>query len=238
MAKLGYTAAQIRAAEVPLLERGVPLMARASAALADHALSLLPVPKSSRVAVVAGAGDNGGDALHAAAAIARAGVTVTIIAAMSYLHEAGATAALTAGATLLGTQSSPTDPVAAAECAATSDLVIDGVLGIGAGGIAAGGTPVLRGHAREVVAAIKSAIASASPRPLVIAVDLPSGVDPDSGEVADPDAVLPADLTITFIGIKAGLLRGDGARVAGKVWLEPIGASQQLLGVTPAITVD
>ena len=76
-----------------------------------------------------------------------------------------------------------------------------------------------------------------SPRPLVVAVDIPSGIDPDDGAVPDPEAVLPADLTVTFIGIKAGLLLEPAASLAGKVWLEPIGAGQALLGVEPAVSV-
>ena len=103
----------------------------------------------------------------------------------------------------------------------------------------AGGAPALRGPARELVAAVRAAAGAASaPRPLVVAVDIPSGIDPDDGGVPDPEAVLPADLTVTFIGIKAGLLLEPAAGVAGKVWLEPIGASQALLGVAPAVSLD
>lgn len=232
MPKLGYTAAQIRAAEAPLLARNVPLMQRASAALADHVLSLLPTPTAARVTVLAGAGDNGGDALYASAELARAGVSVEIVAAMGKLPESASEAAVAAGAQLL---TEPTNPSAAAASAAAADVVIDGVLGIGSGGVATGGSPALRGAARDVIAAVKAAIGDG---PLVVAVDIPSGIDPDSGVVAEPDAVLPAHLTVTFIGIKAGLLQADGPGYAGKVWLEPIGASQGLLGVTPAISVD
>ena len=232
MPKLGYTAAQIRAAEAPLLARNVPLMQRASAALADHVLSLLPTPKTARVTVLAGAGDNGGDALYAAAELARAGVSVEIVAAMGKLPAAASEAALAAGAQLLA---DPASPSAAATSAAAADVVVDGVLGIGSGGVASGGSPALRGNAREVVASVKAAIGN---DPLVVAVDIPSGIDPDSGEVSEPDAVLAAHLTVTFIGIKAGLLQGDGPSYAGKIWLEPIGASQELLGGTPAVTAD
>ena len=107
MPKLGYTAAQIRAAEAPLLARNVPLMQRASAALADHVLSLLPTPTTARVTVLAGAGDNGGDALYAAAELARAGVSVEIVAAMGKLPAAASEAALAAGAQLLADPASP-----------------------------------------------------------------------------------------------------------------------------------
>lgn len=233
MPKLGYTAAQIRAAEAPLLAKNVPLMMRAAQALADHATSLLPDPSASRVLVLAGAGDNGGDACWAASFLATAGVQVDVVPVMGRLSPEPEAGAREAAARILA-DASPTD---AAQLIATADVIIDGILGIGAGGTAAGGSPALRGSARDWAAAVRSALADNS-HPLVIAVDLPSGIDPDSGEIAEPEAVIPADLTVTFIGIKAGCLQGEGAKLAGKVWLEPIGASQHLLGVPPAVTVS
>lgn len=235
--RTAYTAAQIRAAEAPLLARGVPLMVRASQSLAEHVVSLLPVPAEARILVLAGAGDNGGDALFAAASIADAGATVAIVPAMGRMHEAALAAALASGAKVVELpEGDITEAVAA--CVHECEVIVDGVLGIGAGGAAVGGSPALRGRAREVIVAAKLAIASTPhPRPLVVAVDIPSGIDPDSGEVAEPDAVLKADLTVTFIGIKAGLVTEPGASFAGKVWLEPIGASHALLGVTPAVTL-
>ncbi|WP_413229374.1 NAD(P)H-hydrate epimerase [Gulosibacter sediminis] len=101
------------------------------------------------------------------------------------------------------------------------------------GGVAAGGSPALREPVRSVIVAVKAAIAEADP--LVMAVDIPSGIDPDDGRVPDPDAVLRAHMTITFIGMKAGLLLDPAKSFAGKVWLEPIGAMQGLLRVTPAM---
>jgi hypothetical protein len=52
--------------------------------------------------------------------------------------------------------------------------------------------------------------------------------------VAD-DAVLPADLTVTFGGIKAGLLLGVGARLAGRIDLVEIGIESDLAAMTPAV---
>jgi len=59
---LGYTAAQVRAAEIPLLDAGEPLMRRAASALAAE----LRGPSPARILALVGAGDNGGDALFAA----------------------------------------------------------------------------------------------------------------------------------------------------------------------------
>src|SRR5687768_12904371 len=64
-----YTADQVRGAEKPLLEDGEPLMQRAAAALAKVAADELG-PEGGRVLVLAGSGDNGGDALFAGAHLA------------------------------------------------------------------------------------------------------------------------------------------------------------------------
>ena len=60
-----YTAAQVRAAEQPLLAAGEPLMRRAAAALAAIAAAELGRMRRAAVLVLAGSGDNGGDALFA-----------------------------------------------------------------------------------------------------------------------------------------------------------------------------
>ncbi|KAB1644869.1 NAD(P)H-hydrate epimerase [Gulosibacter chungangensis] len=230
----GYSAAQIREAEAPFLERGVPLMIRAAQSLAEHVTSILPAPSESRVLVLAGPGDNGGDAAYAASFIANAGVKVQVVAVSGRLHEAAEAAARDEGAEIL----LDAPPESAAALVAGADVVLDGVLGIGNGGAAAGGTPALRDPARAFVVAVKEAIASApDPAPIVIAVDMPSGIDPDDGSVPDPDAVIKAQLTVTFIGVKAGLLLEPAASLSGKVWLEPLGASQGLLRVRPEVSL-
>lgn len=230
----GYSAAQIREAEAPFLERGVPLMIRAAQSLAEHVTSILPTPAEARVLVLAGPGNNGGDATYAASFIANAGVKVQVIAVGGKLHEAAEAAARDEGAEVILDAS----PESAAALVSGADVVLDGVLGIGSGGAASGGSPALRDPARGFVVSVNEAIASAPrPAPIVIAVDIPSGIDPDDGSVPDPDAALKAQLTITFIGIKAGLLLEPAASLAGKVWLEPLGASQGLLHVRPEVSL-
>ncbi len=227
----GYSAAQIRAAEAPLLERGVPLMIRAAQSLAEHCTSVLPVPEESRVLVLAGAGDNGGDATYAASFLASGGVHVQVLAVMGSLHDEAEAAARAEGAEIL---LSP-DEVDVAALLAGADVVVDGILGIGA---AESDSVVLREPVRGRVAAIRRALNEApDPKPIVIACDVPTGIHPDDGSVPDPEATIPANLTVTFIGIKAGLLVEPGADFSGKVWLEPIGASQGLLGVTPTVSL-
>jgi len=190
-----FTAAQVRAAEEPLLAAGVPLMRRAAAALAELVADLAP----RRLLVLAGAGDNGGDALFAAAALAERGVHVDVLPTADRIHESGLAAVLRAGGEI----------VAAADAVGrTYDTVLDGILGIG-------GRGGLRGRAREIVSALLPSM------PRVVAVDLPSGLDPDDGD-AD-GVVLPAAVTVTFGGVKAGLVRGAGQRLSGRIVLVELG---------------
>jgi NAD(P)H-hydrate epimerase len=217
-ARAGYTAAQVRAAEQPLLAAGVPLMRRAAAALAAELRGLAP----RRVLVLVGSGDNGGDALFAAAELADEGVSVDLVAVASRHHEAAADAAVAAGARWA-------DAADAAELAAAADIVLDGILGTGTGS-----SPALRGTAREVVGAIRPLLDDAT-RPRVVAVDIPSGIGPDDGAVPDP-TVLPADLTVTFGAVKAGLLLEPGSRYAGRVVLVDLGLAPYL--GEPVVTAE
>ena len=187
-----YTAAQVRAAEAPLLAAGVPLMRRAAAALASIVAELAPM----RLLVLAGAGDNGGDALFAAADAASRGIQVDVLRTSDRVHETAWAAALEAGATEIETVD------------AEHDLVLDGILGIGARG-------GLRGRAREVVASLLPAA------PRAVAVDLPSGLDPDDG--TSDGVVLPAVTTVTFGAVKSGLAQGSGPELAGRIVLVELG---------------
>ncbi|UWD78812.1 NAD(P)H-hydrate epimerase [Curtobacterium flaccumfaciens] len=251
----GYGGDQIRAAERPHLDAGEPLMQRAADGLARIVGDLLddpavrPVDGPGSVLVLAGSGDNGGDALFAGARLAAAGRHVAVLRVGSRVHEAGLAAALDAGARLLDGPSSASGPDAggaadilraagrsdgerladvATEAALEADLVLDGILGIGARGANA-----LRSPAREVVDAIRE-LARDQRAPFVVAVDVPSGIDVDTGGVAD-DHVLHADVTVTLGGVKAGLLTGPAATLAGRIELVDVGIGADLATTEPLI---
>ena len=213
----GWTAAQVRAAEQPLLDAGEPLMQRAAAGLATEIERVLAEREArpGRVLVLAGSGNNGGDALFAAAALAADGRPVTIVPLGSRLHEEGLAAALQAGAV----EAPSAGPDVVAQLARDADVIVDGILGTGAAA-----SPALRSPAREVVAAVLAAPSAAA----VVAVDLPSGLSPDDGRVFEP--LLPADVTVTFGAGKAGLLLPPGAGVAGRVVLVDLGLAPYLRG--------
>src|ERR1700761_1989201 len=129
-----YQVAAVRAAEQALMA-ALPdgtLMRRAAAGLASVGGSVLTHTHGGRVVVLAGRGDNGGDALYAGALLARRGAAVTALAAGPKIHPGGAAALRQAG----GRVSSPADvasadAVPAAHPIAGADLIVDGLLGIG-----------------------------------------------------------------------------------------------------------
>ena len=204
-----YQVEAVRAAEralMDLLSEGV-LMNRAAAGLAAVCASLLDRYPGhiygARVVVLAGSGDNGGDALYAGARLARRGAAVTAITAAPKAHEGGTADLRAAGGRVTG--------AAAQDAIARADLIIDGLLGIGG-----------RGGLREPFAALAAAAEQARQQgATVVAVDLPSGIDADTGAVDGP--AVRADVTVTFGAIKPGLLIDPGAGYAGTVELVDIG---------------
>jgi len=221
----GYSAAQVRAAEAPLLAAGEPLMRRAASALARVIRRELEAADSvaGPVVLLVGSGDNGGDTLFAGAELRDEGVTVMAIPTSERLHQAGAAAAHAAGVRFVDRS----DTAAAEAAIESADVIVDGILGTGTSA-----SPALRGGARELVAAALPVISRRGTR--VVAVDLPSGIHPDDGTV--PDAtVLPSTVTVTFGAAKAGLLREPAAHYAGLIELVDLGLGPGLAGMQPLI---
>ncbi|MGA5449680.1 NAD(P)H-hydrate dehydratase [Streptomyces umbrinus] len=205
--RIAYTVETVRAAERELMGR-LPegaLMQRAAAGLAAACAELLGRVYGSRVVLLVGSGDNGGDALYAGARLRRRGAGVTaVLLAPERTHTGGLDALRRAGGTILRGADAAEEPIRRA------DLVVDGIVGIGGkGGLRPDAAP-LADLARESRAA-------------VVAVDLPSGVEADSGEVRG--AAVRADLTVTFGTHKPGLLVDPAKEYAGSVRLVDIGLS-------------
>ena len=218
-----YTAEQVREAELPYLEAGVPLMARAASALAavvqDEIGAWRQQPGSTRprVLVLVGGGNNGGDALFAAAQLARDGAEVLAVPLMNRQHEAGAEAARSAGVHFVRPEEAPV-------LKSAPDFVVDGILGTGTSS-----NPALRGTARRVIENLIADLDHAQTR--VIAVDIPSGLHPDTGQ--SDTAVLPADVTVTFGGVKQGLVAEGATALVGDLVLVDIGIGEQMAEAEP-----
>ncbi|MFF5425944.1 MULTISPECIES: NAD(P)H-hydrate dehydratase [unclassified Streptomyces] len=205
--RTAYRVETVRAAEADLMAR-LPegaLMQRAAAGLAAACCSLLGKGRvyGARVVLLVGSGDNGGDALYAGARLARRGAGVSAVLLGTRAHEGGLAALRAAGGRVIGGPED--DPYAVL---AAADLVLDGITGIGGrGGLRPGAVPLAR--------------AARGSGAVVVAVDLPSGVDADTGEVAGE--ALRADATVTFGTYKPGLLVDPAREYAGAVRLVGIG---------------
>lgn len=237
-----WTAAQVREAERPHLDAGEPLMQRAADGLATvvrevlRASSVRRGGRPARVLLLVGSGNNGADALFAGESLARelvpTGGAVTVVPAGSRVHEEALAAALEAGAVVDDVESW-FGPAGVSERLAGYDVVLDGLVGTGSRG------PGLRGDALRVVQAMLGARAgrgAGGASPVVVAVDVPSGIGVDDGTVPDPLAVLAADVTVTFGGYKVGLLVAPASRLAGRLVLVDIGIGAELARLPPAFS--
>ncbi|MET9420737.1 NAD(P)H-hydrate dehydratase [Streptomyces sp. NPDC006540] len=211
--RTAYSVESVRHAEAQLMAR-LPegaLMQRAAAGLAAACAGLLGRVYGARVVLLVGSGDNGGDALYAGARLARRGAGVVAVPlARDRVHEGGLAALLAAGGRVAD------DPF---EVLASADLVLDGITGIGGrGGLRQDAVPVAR--------------AARGSDAVIVAVDLPSGVEADTGQVQGE--ALHADATVTFGTYKPGLLIDPAKEYAGTVRLVDIGLEEHLPSV-PAV---
>ncbi|WP_431042749.1 NAD(P)H-hydrate dehydratase [Streptomyces sp. P1-3] len=206
--RTGYRVETVRAAERALMAR-LPegtLMRRAAAGLAAVCAELLGRVYGARVALLVGSGDNGGDALYAGARLARRGAGVTAVLLTPERAHSGGLRALRAA----GGRGVPADSLDALTAVGRADLVVDGIVGIG-------GRGGLRPDAERLVRAVRG---------ILVATDLPSGVDADSGEA--PGAAVRADMTVTFGTYKPGLLIDPAHEHAGALRLIDIGLAPWL----------
>ncbi|HSL00212.1 MAG TPA: NAD(P)H-hydrate dehydratase [Rubrobacteraceae bacterium] len=199
-----YTAEEMSRADNAAQALGIPgvvLMERAGVAMADVALSAFA---PSRALVVAGGGNNGGDGFVIARELHRAGVEVAVLATKS--EYAGDPATNFEALRSLGVRLCSAEELEAE--LARADLAVDALLGTG-----------FSGRVRDKEASLIRAINEA-PAP-VLAVDVPSGVDGATGEVAG-DAVR-ADVTVCAHAAKVGCVISPGREHAGEVVVAEIG---------------
>lgn len=192
------TAAEMRAAEARTFaaEPGVDLMGRAAAEVARVAAS---IAAEGPVLVVAGPGNNGGDGLFAAALLAQRRA-VAVWCVVGSAHEAGLAAARAAGCQVL-------EAVAAVEALAECALVIDAFTGLGS-----------RPGLPPLVETVADACADLSVP--VLSVDLPSGLDADSGA---PHSSFRAAHTVTFAALKPCHVQEPAASRCGRLHVVDIG---------------
>jgi yjeF C-terminal region, hydroxyethylthiazole kinase-related/yjeF N-terminal region len=215
-----HTAAQVRALDRHAIDDlqipSYTLMTRAGEAALGALRSCWP--SAQRIAVICGPGNNGGDGyvLARLAREQRLEVTAVSLDEPAKLQGAARRAYddfLTAGGTVGAWDAS---------CLRGADVVVDAIFGVGLA------RPVA-GIAAEAVAAINHCDAH------VLALDIPSGLHADSGEILG-DAVR-AERTLTFLGLKLGFYLGEGPNCAGIVMFDALELTPQALAQVEAAAV-
>ena len=191
-----------------------PLMERAGAAAADIAAAML-AHKRGPVVVLAGPGNNGGDAGVCARHLHARGFDVAVAWSADPARLAPEAAAAFAGASTAGVRFEPAPP------SRRPALVVDGLFGIG----------LSRPVAAPYDGWIEWANAQSAP---VLALDVPSGLDAATGIAHRP--TIAAAATATFIALKPGLLTGDGPDHCGEVSVHDLGLD--VAGVATGVRLE
>jgi NAD(P)H-hydrate epimerase len=212
-----------RVDERAVRELGIPsvvLMENAGRNAAAVVLEEQARNAAGRVVVLAGTGNNGGDGFVVARHVANAGVPVAVVIVGERARIAGdaatnlrvieAMAAAGRSSLQIGDVTTPEAARAFARELKADDLVVDALLGTG-----------FTGAVREPLATAIDAV-NAARRAALIAIDVPSGLDCDTG--APSNATIRADLTVTFVATKRGFLAPGAKEFCGFVLVRDIGA--------------
>jgi NAD(P)H-hydrate epimerase len=204
---------------------GVVLMENAGRATAEFVYDTLVNPAAERVMILCGPGNNGGDGFVAARHLRNAGVKVDVVLAASPDKSAG-----DAGLNLrilerIGLEFirafEPQGLAAARGAAEDADVIVDALLGTGS-----------TGPPRNTLATLIE-LANAAPRARRIAIDIPSGLDADRGEVNEP--CFRAHATVTMVAPKLGFAVAEARQVVGRIMVVDIGGPRALIpGLPPA----
>lgn len=199
------------------------LMENAAIGLAERAGEMLADLAGGRVVILCGPGNNGGDGFALARHLHNAGREVLVLLTGDPGRYAGDAGMNLRVIEKMGVTIGRLDRSAGAEAlehAATAPvLIVDALLGTG-----------LREAARGVIAdVILQVNRLRQPGVAVLAVDVPSGLDCDTGEPAGGGPAVEADATVTFVALKPGFLRLRSQRWTGEITVAGIGAPRELI---------
>ncbi|MCL6415632.1 NAD(P)H-hydrate dehydratase [Aestuariirhabdus sp. Z084] len=212
-----YRAEQVRDLDrLTIEEQGVPgfeLMTRAAQSCFDSLLE--EYGAEGRICVLCGAGNNAGDGYLVAALAKQAGMNVSIISLSEPEKLRGDAASAYQQAVECGVAIQSWQPGMVLQ----AELLVDALLGTGLSG-------EVRGPYVEAITAINATGAA------VLAVDIPSGLCADTG--AELGCAVRADITVTFIGLKQGLLTAQGPLCTGKLEYDDLDVPSLVFRQQPA----
>ncbi|WP_252178158.1 NAD(P)H-hydrate dehydratase [Endozoicomonas sp. 4G] len=214
-----YTAEQVRQLDDTAINKfqinGFELMNRAARAafrcLMNHWPDLL---HGKRLQVFCGGGNNGGDGYLVAMLAAKRRIAVSVTCLSSPKKLSGDALSAYEACIAEGVDVEPYAP----ETPLSGDVFVDALLGTGL-------AREVEGHYRDIVVRINE-----SGRP-VLAVDIPSGLCADRGIALG--VAIKADVTVTFIGIKLGLLSGHGKELSGRVEFADLDVPAEVYNAVP-----
>jgi len=217
------TCQQIRELDKVAIEKvgipGVVLMENAGRGVAEFIYGTLVNPPANRIMLLCGPGNNGGDGFVVARHLHNAGVPVEVVLAApseKSTGDAGTNLAILQRMKLeLIRAFEPAGLEAARQAAPRAHVIVDALLGTGS-----------TGAPRGVMAALIE-LANATPAARRIAIDLPSGLDAERGEIHEP--CFRADATVTMVAPKAGFLTAAGRQVVGRIVVVDIGLPRELI---------
>ena len=200
-----YSVAEVRATDRAAIDSGIPgytLMTRAAQAALEFALARFP--DARRWVFLCGGGNNAGDGFVLAKLAAERGIDIAVSTLLDPDRLVGDAATAFKDFRAAGLKSSPW----AGAIGAAADLIVDGMLGSGL-------MRDVEGNYRD---AVEAANAHKAP---VLALDIPTGLHGDDGRIMG--CAVRADATITFVGVKSGLVLGHGPARCGDVGLADLG---------------
>lgn len=206
-----------RTAEEMCSVPGIVLMENAGRGAAE--IILRSYPDAKKILILCGPGNNGGDGFVAARHLSAAGRATQILATVklsAYKNDAASAAHAANGCKLPIFESQALGDDAITEMRDDSDLVIDALLGTGSIGAP-------RGEAARLLRLCCHSEKSEK----VVSLDIPSGVNPDTGEAAEVSAT--ASLTLTFLAAKPGLVVAPGSLHSGRVEVCGLGVPENLI---------
>lgn len=191
------------------------MMENAGQGLADVVLDLFVDEIEPEVVGLVGPGNNGGDTLVAMTALAGEGWKARAYLVKRKKDELVKRFTDAGGEVIAGKDGF--DQLA--EAIEVADVLLDGILGTGI-------TLPLKKDVAELLSEINDVLDSLDEAPLVLAVDCPSGVDCDTGDIAEE--TIPADLTVTMAAVKQGLVKLPAFEYVGELEVVDIGLPDDL----------
>ena len=190
------------------------MMENAGKSIADAILEYWPDVEGWSVTILVGPGNNGGDGLVVGHYLQEAGATVSVYLTRERTEEDENLQRIIRHGCPVTIAENDKRQKTLRDLIVSTDLLVDSVFGTGF-------QPPITGDTKNILAFVNTVLRERASAPRIVAVDCPSGMNCDTGEIADES--LEADLTVTLAAAKPGLLRFPGAEHVGEIVVGDIG---------------